>query len=238
MSKYRTAGWLATAALLGAALITPAAALAVDIHQDLPITASEFGQDCSGAPVLEAGEVYWHFVAQGATIDSTMTATFAEAGSKSDVPAYASNGNATHFGIVTNTGSDEQLTAAAADPASQLQLSHVCVGADPSPTPSIEVTPSPSIEVTPTPSIEVTPSPSLPIESIVPTPSLPIESIVPTPSGSVLGETGSPEITPPSTDGLAGAGSSTTGSGWPMVLLALGAVLAAALLLTPARKRR
>jgi hypothetical protein len=148
--------------------------------------------------------VYWHFVAQGGTISSTLTATFTGAGEIGPIAAYDSNGNATHFSVVTNTGAGEVLTAAVVNPATQVQLSHVCVG------------------------VEQSASASLPVASEV------ASSV---PSGSVLAETGTPRVTPPSTDAMPGV-ATTTGSSWALVLVALVAVLGAALLLTPARPRR
>ncbi len=54
------------------------------------------------------------------------------------------------------------------------------------------------------------------------------------PTGSTLGETGTPEITLPPTDTLTGANGAASES-WRLVLLAMAGVIAAALLLTPAR---
>ena len=58
----------------------------------------------------------------------------------------------------------------------------------------------------------------------------------PKPTGTVEGNTGVPEITPPPTDTLGNA-STGTGSGLPMILAAVAALILAVLFVTPARKR-
>jgi hypothetical protein len=56
-----------------------------------------------------------------------------------------------------------------------------------------------------------------------------------TPTGGVGGATGTPDPTLPATDTLDGAATGSTGNGLRIVLLALAGLLAAALVLTPAR---
>ena len=56
------------------------------------------------------------------------------------------------------------------------------------------------------------------------------------PSGSVLGETGAPQITPPPTDAVAQPGS--TGTGLPLIVLAIGGLAASLIVLTPAKARK
>ncbi len=60
----------------------------------------------------------------------------------------------------------------------------------------------------------------------------PTPSPTATPIGSVLGETGTPEITPPPTDTLTPATSAPNDS-WRLVLIGMAGILAAMLLLTP-----
>jgi Prealbumin-like fold domain len=55
------------------------------------------------------------------------------------------------------------------------------------------------------------------------------------PDGSTLGETGTPEITLPPTDTVTGANDAGASQGWRLVILAMAGLIAAALLLTPAR---
>lgn len=93
-------------------------------------------------------------------------------------------------------------------------------------------TPTPTLAPTPTPTLAPTPTPTL-----APTPTPP----APTPTGGVGGATGTPpaaataDPTLPSTSTLDGTGSGSASDGWRLILLALAGVLAAALLLTPAR---
>ncbi len=93
-------------------------------------------------------------------------------------------------------------------------------------------TPTPTLAPTPTPTLAPTPTPTL-----APTPTPP----APTPTGGVGGATGTPapaataDPTLPSTSTLDGTGSGPASDGWRLILLALAGVLAAALLLTPAR---
>ena len=124
----RTAGWLAVAGLLGAAVIGPTAALATDLHQTPPITASDLNSQCDGSEGITQGQVYWHFVLVDAeTTGAKLTATFKSAGTFADVASYKVAGNATHFAIVTPT--DDTLLAASTDiDGSKLNLSHVCYG--------------------------------------------------------------------------------------------------------------
>ena len=56
------------------------------------------------------------------------------------------------------------------------------------------------------------------------------------PSGSVLGETGAPQITPPPTDAVAQPGS--TGTSWQLIVLAIGGLAASLIVLTPAKARK
>ena len=59
------------------------------------------------------------------------------------------------------------------------------------------------------------------------------------PEGSVEAATGTPkeDVTPPSTDTLTPAGSTPSNDGWQLVLIALAALLATALVLTPATRK-
>ncbi len=124
----RTAGWLAVAGLLGAAIVGPTGALATDLHQTPPITASELPSSCDGSEGITPGQVYWHFVLIDAEdAGAKLTATFQHAGVFASVAAYKVSGNATHFAVVTPT--DDTLLAASTDiDGDKLNLSHVCYG--------------------------------------------------------------------------------------------------------------
>ena len=64
----------------------------------------------------------------------------------------------------------------------------------------------------------------------------PVATATPKPTGTVEGNTGVPEITPPPTDTLGTTGTGT-GSGLPLILAAVAALILAVLFVTPARKR-
>ncbi len=93
---------------------------------------------------------------------------------------------------------------------------------EPTPTPTSAPTP------TPTPTLAPTPEPTL-----EPTPTGGVGGATGTPAGGAGGATADPTL--PSTSTIDGQGSGPIGEGWRMILLALAGVLAAALLLTPAR---
>ncbi len=68
---------------------------------------------------------------------------------------------------------------------------------------------------------------------------LPVSSDRPTPSSGVGGATGTPGVTPPSTDTISAGSNSTGGGGWRLVLAGLALLIAVALVFTqPARIRR
>ncbi len=116
----------------------------------------------------------------------------------------------------------------------------------PAPTPTPAVTPTPTPAVTPTPTPVVTPTPT-PVVTPTPAPEVtptPAPTPTPTPTGGVEGATATPPPaataahTLPPTDTLGDAGTTSRGDSWRIVLIALAAVLATALLLTPARAVR
>jgi hypothetical protein len=111
----------------------------------------------------------------------------------------------------------------------------------PTPTPIVP-TPTPVIP-TPTPVVP-TPTPVVPTPTPVvstPTPTgseLPVESSQPSPTGGVEGATGTPGVTPPSTDTI-GDASTPSGNSWRIVLAALASLIVLALVFTqPTRVRR
>jgi hypothetical protein len=83
--------------------------------------------------------------------------------------------------------------------------------------PTQDPTPSPSVSTSPSARVTASPKSS--------------------PSGSVLAETGTPQITPPSTDALVASSDNTAGPGLRLLLLVAAGVLAAALIVTPSRRR-
>ena len=87
--------------------------------------------------------------------------------------------------------------------------------------------------------VEPTATPTTPVESetIPPTdPPTASPSASSSPSGSVLSETGTPDITPPPTDAIGPTGSSA-GDGWRLILLVGAALMASILVVTPAKRR-
>ncbi len=104
--------------------------------------------------------------------------------------------------------------------------------------------------------VESTPVESVPVESVpvesTPVESVPVESdpvVTPcvecapathtVPEGSVEAATGTPneDVTPPSTDTLTPTNTTASNDGWQLVLIALAALIASALVLTPATRK-
>jgi hypothetical protein len=189
-----------------------------------------------------------------------LTATFDKAGTKTvanlDLPSTT-----LHFEIVT--GHDTLLDAETTDvDGGILNLSHICAGTEKS-TPSAPVeTASAPVETQPaeTQPAETEPAEtasvpaetasvpaetaSVPVESESPTESLVINPQCPncppdpSPSGKVEAATGTPHegVTPPATDSITHK-TNPSNSGWQLVLVALAALIATALVLTPATRR-
>jgi hypothetical protein len=112
----------------------------------------------------------------------------------------------------------------------------------PTPTPTVAPTPTPTTQPTPTPVVTPTPAPTTtPEPETTPTPApttTPEPVVTPTPSGSVVPATGTPRITPPSTDASVGsAGPNGTGNGFGLVMLVLGGLALGTLLVRPAARR-
>ena len=213
----RLVGWLAVAGLVGSALIGPGAgaALANDLNQDPPISWDASGYGSNDCPALEPGEVFWHFI-QNQVDDSIasgeLTATFDVKGEVT-VASYKKAGGALHWGIIT--GHDTLLDASSdVESDGNLNLSHICVGPDESEAPSS----TPSEQPSETPSETPTATPTA------------------TPTGSVEAATGTPRITPPSTDTIPSTTTSSAGDGLRLALLGLAALISAGLVLTPSRK--
>jgi hypothetical protein len=239
MNKFRLAGWLAVGGLLGAALLAPSAALATDLHASQQGTAwndpgfQGSAEDCDGLK-LGPGDVVWHFVLTDPDADSGhLKATFDKAGAitveNADSPAAV-----LHFYVWT--GHDTLLDAETTDvDGNLLNLSHICAGKE-------EESESVPVESHPveTESVPVESHPveteSVPVESH-PVESHPVDSS--TPEGSVEAATGTPkeDVTPPSTDTLTPANNTPSNDGWQLVLIALAALLATALVLTPASRK-
>jgi hypothetical protein len=243
MNTTRKAGWLATATLLGAALIAPSAALAITGHQDFPIAwnASGFDDEECAEIKLAPGQVYWHFVQTQTDVTDPADAllNIDIAGTDSDVvglAAYKVAGGVVHWEATTPQITLDGISSNI-DGDGNLNISHICVGPE-------EESASPSDEVqSEAPSDEVqSEAPSDEVQSEAPSDEVQSEAPSPPdgPKGSVDAETGTPEVTPPSTDSIAGGGttSSPSSNGWQLILVGLAVLTATALIVTPSGKRR
>lgn len=240
-TTLRTAGWLASAALVGAAILAPAAYAATDV----PIDWDEVTQLCTGGPngdiQVAPGEAAWVFVHTQVDGPGVLTATFKNAGV---VQANSYVQGTIKYLVVTSV--PDTLTAYSDNLAGGvLTLSHICVGAQPTPTPTPVPTPTPTVAPTPTPTVAPTPTPTVaptptatPVPEVTPTPTVaPTPTPTATPTGTVVPATGTPKVTPPATDSGV-SGNSSSGGGLPVVLVALAGVLVTSLILAPRKIRR
>ena len=227
MNTTRKLGWLATASLLGAALIAPGASLAASVTpteidaQGAQATCEDLGFD-SGFKI-DSGELKdGTFGPVGFNVDVDFSGD--DGGLPTSFDFTVPDGNAlvnavfvkaSTVGLLYDYGAgtdgDTDLTAADGKGISHVLFCYNEVEEE--------------SESVPVESEEV----SIPVES---------EEISNEPSGSVQAETGTPEeeATPPSTDAL-GAPSSPSSDGWQLVLIALAAILATALIVTPGSRK-
>jgi hypothetical protein len=115
-------------AAFGLTLLLVGPALAVDIHQDLPIVSGTFGVDtsgdCHGTPTQD--QLDWHFVLiQSDTDDQTLTVTFQDAGTITVGPDQVVDFYVLHYDVYTN-GADTLLSASTSGDTGMLQLSDIC----------------------------------------------------------------------------------------------------------------
>ena len=238
MNTTRKLGWLATASLLGAALIAPSASLAASVTpsvvdaQGAQDTCQDLGYD-SGFKI-DSGELKdGTFGPAGFNVDVDFSGD--DGGQPTSFDFTVPDGNALVNGVFVKastvgllydygagTDGDTNLTASEGKGISHVLFCYNEVEEE-SDEPSVSVLVE-SEEVSEEPSV------SVPVES---------EEISNEPSGSVQAETGTPEeeATPPSTDTIANPNTASS-NGWQLVLLGLGALMATALILTPARARR
>ncbi len=219
----RLAGWLAPAALIAVAVLTPTTTLATqpatgqkvtlchatnsDTNPYVKITVDiassgyvKSGHNHHAGPIWSAGLKAQHI------------------GWGDIIPSYT-YGAFTYLGL-NNTTAGLALLAAN------------CVTPKPTPTPT--PTPTTPAAPVPTPTTEgATPSPTpsgdVGGETGTPTPT--------PPSGDVGGATGDPNVTPPPTDGAATIAAAVSRN-WMILLLAVAGLLASILILTPAAIRR
>jgi hypothetical protein len=260
-TSIRTAGWLASAALIGAAILTPATALAAEGNPP--------DVECAGYTYYLKIDGVGSGITAGSYTSGTANVVTNWAGQTITISAVTNGGQnfdwastKTVSQVVSKEGSEEffwttGLPGMSGSVTSQIQqgLSHVTFCGDaepaPTPTPTVAPTPTPTVAPTPTPTMAPTPTPTVaptPTPTMAPTPTptgtvepeetpTPTMAPTPTPTGTVVAETGTPRVTPPSTDSGVSGGSST-GGGLPIVLVALAGVLVSSLILAPRRIRR
>jgi hypothetical protein len=258
-NSFRTGTRLIAAALLGAALIAPQAVLAEGNPPDVECAGYDFyfkidnigdGGIVAGTYTGSSTDVVTNWTGQEITISNVSGGGQAfDWSSTLTVSAVVSKEGSSDF--TTTTGLPG--TSGSVSDQTQQGLSHVTFCGDavaptptpePTATPEPEVTPTPEPEVTPTPEPEVTPTPE---PEVTPTPVTPTPTPAPTdaatatpqatPSGNVEQETGTPRITPPSTDTTVMGGDGTSGNSLGFVLLLLGGLSLAGALLRPAGSR-
>lgn len=241
----RAAGWLATAGLLGAALIAPSITLAtaptdhqVTICHRTDSDANPYlmeSVDIASSGHLQGGHDTEH---QGPIWDATLKAQKIQWGDI--IPSYTYQGfsyvgqNWTDQGqailaagctiptttttTTSQTTSSETAASTTADTTSQTTTS----SADTTQTTSSETTAATTANTTSQATSADTTSATTTTAG---------------PNGAVLGETGVPQITPPPTDTMAQHGTPVDGS-WRMLLLLAAGILGSLLVLTPATARR
>ena len=223
-TRTRQLARLLAVGLVGAALLAPATAQAAEGN---PPSVECAGYDYYlkidgiGSGGIVAGS-YTDGTADVVTNWTGQTITISNVGSGGQDFDWAST--LTVSQVVSKEGSDESvwttgLPGKSGSVTSQFQqgLSHVtfCGNAEPEPTVTPEPTGTTEPQETPTPDPTATPAP--------------------TPTGTVEAETGTPRVTPPSTDSGISGGSSSTG-GLPIVLVTIAGILATSLALLPRRR--
>jgi len=135
-----------------------------------------------------------------------------------------------HSATIVVTAFDDPTNIYGFSPTFNLEMG-ACTEATPTPTPTppvIPCTPANNCFFNTPPPPPSTPTPT-PVPTATPTP-----SASPSPSGAVLGATGTPNVTPPSTSTIGSSGGST-GSGLPIAVAAVVGLGLSVLLLTPRR---
>jgi len=264
-SKLRIVGWLAVAGLLATALISPATALATGPNTAAS-SSSQTSWEGNGYPIdngctsgdTAPGEVLWIFSG-----DSDSDVVLHLNGSEY-TGTQMGKGGAWHIispwfdsaptgAYVTWTGTFENSDKFV------LTISHGCEGTTTtttSSTTSSETTSETTSDTTSsettsdtttsdTTTSDTTTSDTTSSTTSSETTSTTTDGTTTTstttkssPSGSVLGETGTPNVTPPSTDTISASGGQSLGGSWNMLLVLSAVLLVAVLILTPAQKSR
>jgi len=238
VSTVRKVGWLSVASMLALALLAPAA----NAEGNPPTT------EC-------AGYDYYFKIDQGAGVISEQTyaagdtdvvtnwpdqeITISNIGGGGQTFDWASTEGVSL--VVTKEGSNDVTTpydppafsGSVADE-TQLGLSHITFCGD---EPAEETEPpvtEPPVTEPPVTEPPVTEPPVTEPPVTEPPVTEPPVTEPPTPSQSVLSETGTPSVTLPPTDSIGGTSAPSDGT-WRLALIALAALLASVLVMTPAR---
>ncbi|OGO56842.1 MAG: hypothetical protein A2V85_13720 [Chloroflexi bacterium RBG_16_72_14] len=253
----RTAGWLAVAGLLSAALIAPTAASAASVAPE-PIN--------EGNPTCGSFNASWTQLkveppANGEYTDGTLIVTITNF-------AQSDAGTPGSFDWASNIGVDAVFVKAGSDKHNLYQyspeatsdtdlgpqagtgngISHISFCYDVETTTT--TTETTDTETTDTTTTDTTTTDTTTTETTTTdtqttetetteTETTETSTTETTPEGSVEAETGTPDVTPPSTDtGSISGPSSPSGSAWQLLLVAMAGLLATVLLLTPAAEAR
>jgi hypothetical protein len=218
----RRLSWLGVISLTAAALVAPAGVTAhtpkVSLTCDYGLKVNLTAYNTNGTNTVAVSIDGSPVAGSPFTFSSSFTHTYAV-----DPPTEG------HTATVAVTAWDDPSGSKGWTKTFDLSI-EACVEPTPTPTPVPTPTPTPEPTATPTPAPTATPTPP-PTERATPTPT-------PAPTGEVDVATGTPQATAratlPATDTFDGSGGSG-GDGWRLIILAMAGVLAAALLLTPAR---
>jgi hypothetical protein len=259
----RSAGWLATAGLIGVALITPAGALATqpppghtvtichatasdaNPYLELTVDIASSGDPQGGhagdtGPIWSAGLKDKH-LAWGDIIPAYMHGDF-------NYPGL----NATPQGLAILAGHCTIQTPPVAPTSTPTSTGAAPTATDPLPTtapdplPTATDQPPAGTDAVPTATDQLPAGTDAAATDPAPTDPAPTQASTigqpgqptpaSTPNSNVLGETGRAQLTPPPTDTV-GSSSTTTGNSWRLFLMAVAGILAAVLILTPATAR-
>jgi hypothetical protein len=212
-SIVRSAGWLAVAGLLGAALIAPQAAIATKPDPDHKVEICHATNSDTNPYVLENVDIAssgylkaGHSAHTGVIWDATLKDHHIKWG---DIIQPYTYGDFTYPGLNwTDAG--------------KAILANDCNIVQPTPTPTATLPANPTVQPTATPTA---------------TPTGTVAGATSTPTGQVAGVTETLKVTAPPSDTIDVLGTAST-NGWRLTLLALAGLLAAVLVLTPSPEPR
>jgi len=240
-ATVRRVGWLGVASMLALAMLAPAASVAAaSVAPTYPAgnpTCTDLNPAWTLSFKIDTGDLEnraydWN---EGFPVTSNWTGQTITISGLSDggqifdwsstlpvngvLVKAASDNNALYTYSPAVTG-DTDLTRGPG----QQAISHLLFCGDPTPPPTDPpvITPAPTPVITPAPTPVITPAPT------------PVITPAPTPFQQVLAATGAPSVTLPPTDSLGGTAGPSDGT-WRLALMAMAALLASVLVLTPAK---